>query len=143
MLGRKDFTKEETDAAKDAVKQQLSAYRKLAKAVDSTSDAKARAALKELEPILFNNMTLALDRWFVHRVRMVTGKDGTPLNEVELVTESLMNNGGTLRGNNVIKFVPDESVLKLEIGDRISLGAAEFERLSKAVFGELEAKFAA
>jgi hypothetical protein len=48
---------------------------------------------------------------------MVTGKDGNPLNEVELLTESLINNG-VLRGNNVIKHVPTESVLKLVLKAR-------------------------
>lgn len=43
---------------------------------------------------------------------MVTGKDGNPLNEVELLADSLMNNEGILRGNNVIKLIPDQSVLK-------------------------------
>src|SRR5947209_16194004 len=113
MLGRKDFTQEEFSNAQNAMKQQLAAYKKLAKAVNETSDPDAVAALETLEPLLFNNMALALDRYFVHRVRMVTGKDGNPVNELELVSESLMNNNGVLRGNNVIKYVPEESVLKL------------------------------
>ena len=51
------------------------------------------------------------------------------------------NNDGVLRGNNVITFVPDKSVTKLEIGDRIELTAAQFERLARAFFAEIEAKF--
>ena len=48
---------------------------------------------------------------------MVTGKDGNPLNEVELLCDSLMNNSGVLRGSTVIKLIPDQSVLKFHIGD--------------------------
>jgi hypothetical protein len=140
MLGRKDFTPEELDHAKTTVESQLAAYKKLVKAID-TSDPKVAAALEDFEPQLFNNLTLALDRPFVHRVRMVTGKDGNPLNEVELVVDSLMNNDGVLRGNNVITLVPEESVLKLGIGDGIRLSAAQFERLSKAFLEEIRAKF--
>jgi len=141
MLGRKDYTKEELDHAKKAVDQQLSAYKKLAKAVDASSDARVRAALEALEPVLFTNMVLVLDRYFVHRIRPVTGKDGNPLNEVELLAESIMDNDHVMRGNKVIKFVPAESVMKLEIGDRIEFTAAEFDRLAKAFFAELEARF--
>ena len=55
--------------------------------------------------------------------------------------EERVNNDGVLRGNNVIKFVPDKSVVKLNIGDRIKLTAAQFERLAKAFFAEIESKF--
>jgi hypothetical protein len=141
MLGRKDYRREEVAGAQAVVKRQLAAYRKLAKAVDEASDPKAAAALDALEPLLFNNMALALDRYFVHRLRMTTGKDGNPVNELELLSDSLMNNDGVLRGNNVIKYVPEQSVLKLEPGDRIELSAADFDRFAKAFFADLEAKF--
>jgi len=72
---------------------------------------------------------------------MVTGRDGNPLNEVEMIADSLMNNDGVLRGNNVVKWIPDQSVLKLRIGDTIKLTAADFERLSAAFFTELEHQF--
>lgn len=138
MLGRKTYTREEIDTAKATVDSQVRAYRKLAKTVD----AEAKAALEAFEPLFFNNMVLVLDRHFVHRVRMVTGKDANPLNEVELLTESLLGGGGVLRGNNVIKWVPDQTVLKLDVGDRIALTAKQFDELAKAFFAELEARFA-
>jgi hypothetical protein len=142
MLGRKEYTREELEHAQHAVRQQLAAYRKLVKALGGArDDPKLASALEAFEPLLCDNMTLVLDRYFVHRLRGVTGKDGNPLNEVELLADSLMNNGGELRGNNVVKYKPEESVLKLEIGEPIRMSATEFERLSEAFFAELEAKF--
>jgi hypothetical protein len=91
------------------------------------------SALEALEPLFFNNMTLVLDRYFVRRLRVVTGKDGNALNEVELMSDSLMNNDGVLRSNNVIELIPDQSVLKLDIGGRIRLSAAQFQYLSIGV----------
>jgi hypothetical protein len=140
MLGRKTFTQQELDDATTGIDQQLKAYKKLVQAID-TSDPKVASALAAFEPLFSNNLTLALDRRFVHRLRGVTGKDGTPLNEVELMADSLMNNGGVLRGNNVIKLVPEQTVLKLEIGDPIRLSAAEFERLADAFLAEIRAKY--
>jgi hypothetical protein len=142
MLGRKNYTQDELDQARSAVDQQLAAYRTLVEAIDgATQDPNVMSALDAFEPLFLNNVTLALDRYFVHRIRVVTGKDGNPLNEVELISDSLMNNDGVLRGNNVIKLVPDQSVVKLEIGDRIRLSAAQFERLSTAFLAEIEARF--
>jgi hypothetical protein len=140
MLGRKTYTREELENARTVVDAQLAAWRALAEAADGSP--KTAAALEAIEPLLFNNMALVLDRYFVHRLRSVTGKDGNPLNEVELLSESLMNNDGVLRGNNVVKFVPERSVTGLEPGQRIRLGADEFERLARAFLADLEAKFA-
>jgi len=141
MLGRKDYTKQELDNATTAIERQVAAYKKLAKAVDASGDKKAQSALDAFEPLFFNNMVLVLDRYFVHRLRQVTGKDGNPLNEVELLTESLMNNDAVLRGSNVVKFVADESVLKLSLGDRIRLSVADFDNLAKAFLADIKRKF--
>jgi hypothetical protein len=142
MLGRKNYTQEELDSGRTAIAQQLEAYRRLEAAVEQApADSDAQAALAAFAPLFFNNLTLALDRYYVYRLRVVTGKDGNPLNEVELLGDSVMHNGGVLRRHNVIKFVPDDSVTKVQIGDRIALTADEFERLSNAFFAELERKF--
>lgn len=142
MLGRKDYTQDELDQASRAIKQQLSAYKKVVEAAGSAGDdPELSEALAAFERLLFNNMTLVLDRYFVHRLRASTGKDGNPLNEVELLADSLINNGGKFRGNNVIKYKPEDSVLKLEPGDQIELSATGFERLSKAFLSDLDAKF--
>jgi hypothetical protein len=142
MLGRKDYTRDELDHAREAIGQQLAAYKQLADAVAAApEDEKLTAALAAFEPLFFNNMTLVLDRYFVHRLRVVTGKDGNPLNEVEMLADSLLNNNAVLRGTNVIKFIPDQSVTNLNIGDSIKLSASDFERLSAAFLADLEHKF--
>jgi len=141
MLGRKNYTTDEIENARSTVDSQLAAYAKLVDAVLGTSDRHAAAALEEFEPLFSNNMALVLDRYFVHRLRTVTGKDGNPLNELELLTESLMNNDGILRGNNVVKYVPERSVVQLQLGDRIRFSATQFEALAKAFFAEIESKF--
>jgi hypothetical protein len=138
MLGRKTYTPEELEQARRAIGAQLAAYDKLASAV--AGDPEASAALAEFAPLFFNHMTLVLDRYFVHRLRAVTGKDGNPLNEVELLTASLLDDG-VLQGNNVIKLKPEESVTGIGYGKRIALGAEQFERLSQAFLADIEAKF--
>ena len=142
MLGGQSYTPEVLVHAAAAIDRQLTAYRNLRAAIDGdTAAPEVAAALHAFEPLFFNNMTLVLDRHFVHRLRAVAGKDGNPLNEVELLADSLINNDGVLRGNNVIKLAPERSVLQLGVGDRIGLGAAQFERLSSAFLAEVRSRF--
>ncbi|MDV7083449.1 hypothetical protein GXW84_02800 [Rhodococcus sp. IEGM 248] len=144
MLGRKNYTKDEIDHAEASVAEQVAAYMSLTGAIaGEVTGKKVFAALEDFEPLFFGNMVLVLDRYFVHRIRAVTGKDGNPLNEVEIIADSLMNNDGVLRGISVLKYVSDQSVLKLEIGDRIRVSADDFERLSAAFFAELRSRFLA
>lgn len=139
MLGRSSYTKEEVDHAKGAIRAQLAAYKKVRKA--AAADKKVDAAFGAFDPLFFNNLILALDRPFVHRVRAVAGKDGNPLNEVEMICDSLMNNDGVFTQSSVLKLTPEQSVLGLQFGDAIKLTAPEFERLSAAFFAELEGRF--
>ncbi len=142
MLGRKDYTQAEIDQARATVAGQLAAYRKLVKSVAAhPTDPKITAAREDFEWRFFNNLTLVLDRFFVHRIRPATGKDTNPLNEVELITEGLLNGGGVMQGNKVIKYVPEQAVVQLKIGDPIRLTEKDFDRLSKAFFADLETKF--
>jgi hypothetical protein len=131
MLGRKDFTQDEVSNGEAAVQRQLAAF-------DAVPTA-AQTALQKADH--FNDLVLALDRRYVHRLRSVTGKDGTPLNELELIVESLLNNGGVFRELNVIKYKPEDSVVGLKAGDHIRLTRDDFAKLSAGVFDELRAKY--
>jgi hypothetical protein len=144
MLGRKNYTQEEIDQGKKTLDQQLAAYKELVRAVTSqASDKKITAAFESFEAHFFNNLTLVMDRYFVHRLPGADyeGKDGNPLNEVRILCDSLMNNNGIMRGDKQIKLTPERSVLKLNIGDPIQLTEEDFERLSAAFFTELERRF--
>jgi hypothetical protein len=143
MLGRKTYTQEELDRAQAAMAAQVTAYRNLVDAVASGTDTKAGVALEAFEPLFFNNLTVALDRFFVYRLRVVTGKNCNPINEVELIAASVMADNGVLQGSNVIKYRPEESVLQLAVGDPIRLTVDDFERLAEAFFAVLERKFVA
>ena len=142
MLGRKDYTREEIDNARAAVERQLTAYRSIASAAgDEPTGAKVQEAVEQFEAPFFNDMVIVLDRYFVHRIRPVTGKDGNPLNEVELLCDSLINNDGVFRANGVIKYVPEKAVLGIGVGERINLTADDFRQLAAAFFADLESKF--
>ena len=131
MLGRKTYTREELANARAVIDRQLAAYR----AVPASPERAAFA------PLFFNGLVLELDRFFVHRIRAVSGKDGNALNEIELLAESIMNNDGVLQGNNVIKYVPEKAVVGIAVGDRIALTAEQFDGLYPAFLDELARKF--
>ena len=47
--------------------------------------------------------------------------NGNPLNEVRMLSASLMNNRGNMAVDKTIKFDAANSVLKYKIGDKIKL----------------------
>ena len=134
MLGRNSYTQDELDTCRAAVKGQLEAYRRLTAAVGPE-------AVDGFEAPFCNNLVLALDRYFVHRVRAISGKDGNPLNEVELIAEAVMLHDGVMPRSTVIKYVPADTVLGIEVGEKVSLSAEDFERLSAAFLAEIERRF--
>lgn len=140
MLERKTYTPEELDRAKTDIEAQLAAYSDLTGAVDDETPSESiEAARESFEALFFNTMALALDRYFVHRMRGVTGSGGTPLDELELICDSLTTNDGVLL-RDTAGYVPERSVLQLEPGESIALTADQFDQLAQAVFAEVEAK---
>jgi len=137
MLGRKIYTEQELDAARRTIERQLTTWRALAAAVEASGDEDARAALEAFAPGYFNDLAVALDRPFVHRVRTVAGKGTNPLNELELLVESLTLNDGVLQVGNVITYTPDAAIAGLADGDRIALDEDAYDRLSHAVVDQL------
>jgi hypothetical protein len=85
-------------------------------------------------------MVLAMDSYFVQRMRAKEMKDGNPLNEVRLLCNSMMYNN-RMGADKTIKYDPARSVLKYRVGDEIRLKEADFILLSSAFFAEIESKY--
>ncbi len=98
-------------------------------------------ALDDLEGSYFAALLLALEMRFVHRLRAKEGKDGNALNEVRLLTRSLMENGGRLLEDPSIALDPARSVLRIRPGEDIVVRYDDFVRLSRAFFAEIEARY--
>ena len=141
MLGMKSYPRGYIDQCRKKVDAELRTYRKQF----------GKTASKEFEGRFFNNQVLLLDYMFVHRIAGIEGKDGNPLNEVRVLCNSLLLNKGKLQVDKLpgwpnsaggsIKLPAEKSVLKLKVGDEINLTQADFARLSKAFFAEIESKY--
>ena len=107
------------------------------------ASAKINSAVEAFEPNFFDHMVLVLDSYFCHRSRTMELKGGNPLNEVRMLCNSAMNNNSKLGADKTIKYVPENSVLKYEIGDEINLNVSDFNRLYKGFFAEIESKYKA
>ena len=105
---------------------------------DSEAD---ETGIDDLEVSYFGALVLALEMRFVHRLRASEGTDGNALNEVRLVAQSIMSNGGRLIDDPTLGLDPETSVLALEPGDDIALRYDDFVKLSQAFFDELEARY--
>ncbi|MGH8655622.1 MAG: hypothetical protein ACREYE_27135 [Gammaproteobacteria bacterium] len=137
MLCANSYDKKYVKACRKRIEEQLSSYDRL-KAGASMS---AHDAAAEFEPHFFANMVLALESHFMHRARGKEGKDGNPLNEVRMISASLMANDGTLQADKTIKYDPSKSVLDIKIGDKIRVTQPGFKALSEAFFAQIESKF--
>ncbi len=144
MLGASSYPAAYVQACRDDVAAQIRAYRDLVGAASKASGmslTRIDAALAAFEPAFFNNLLVALEMRFVHRLRGVEGKDGNPLNEVRMLAASLMDNGGVLAENKAIRYEPSRAVLRIDIGERIHLNADDFEALCTLFLAEIENRF--
>jgi hypothetical protein len=107
---------------------------------DASAFSKSRAS-GAAEVAFYNNMVLSLDHYFLHRVRKSEGKDGNPLNEVRVLCDSLTDNDGALLADKTTRLNPEESILGLEVGDRIGLTEDDFRRLAEAFLAEIESRY--
>src|SRR5881398_1779159 len=141
MLGMKTYSQDYINACRARAEADLRAYRKQV----------GEASSKKFEDRFFKDQVLLLDYMFVHRLSGIEGRDGNPLNEVRVLCNSILLNKGKLQVNRLqgwpnsavsgLKLPPEKSLLKLQVGDEVRVTEADFARLSKAFFAEIEKKY--
>ncbi len=129
MLGVKNYSQEYIDRCRSRIVGDTAAFRSIG------------AAGEEFEHRFFNNQVIVLDAMFVHRLRTVEGKDGNPLNEVRMLSNSMLVHGDIFTADSTIKLKPEKTILRLQFGDAIALNEVTFVALAEAFFAELERKF--
>jgi hypothetical protein len=96
-----------------------------------------------LESIVFLQAVVVLDAWFAERDRGLEGDDGNPMNEVRVISDSVVGNAGTLRVPEPARWAPERTVLRFAVGDELELTANRFERLAAAYLAAIEATYVA
>ena len=116
------------------------------KAVNTRVDRvlKAFDQAKPAEPFASEallDVIVGLEMAFVHRLRGQEGKDGNPLNEVRMITASVLEFGGVMTLDKTIKWKPEASATGLKNGDKIALDRKQVGKLVDAFFEELAKKY--
>jgi hypothetical protein len=124
------------DACRDEIAAQVQAYRDLVGAASKASGmslVRIDAALSAFEPGFFGNLLVALDARFASRPR------GAGVGaEVALLAAALLHHGGVLTRDDAVPYDADTAVLRLDLGERVTLNADDLEALVAAFLAELE-----
>ena len=129
MPERLTYTSDEVEGCRDNADSLLAAW-----GANEVEDA-------TLESLVFSQAVIVLDAWFIHRSRDLEGADGSPMNEVRVVADSLVANGGIVRAEGPIHWDPQRTVLGLAMGDEVEVTADGYERLAAAYLTAIEATY--
>jgi len=144
MLSITAYSKSYIDDCRKRMETQVAAYRLLATAAKKESggtSASINSAVAAFEPLFFNVLVVTLECSFVHRSRTKELKNGNPLNEVRMISNSILLNRAVLTQDKTINYTPEKSILKLQSGTPIKLTEPQFTALAKAFFADLELKY--
>ena len=132
MLAVKKYDPEYIDYCRSQIEEDVNAYDSLPEGVKN---------LAAIEANYFNNLLLALDRYFVHRMRGVETKNANPLNELRILCNGIVHNKGIMFADKSIKYDLMTSLSKFKYDDEIRMTRESFVTLSSAFFKELEHRF--
>jgi hypothetical protein len=125
--GRNTYTSDDIESCRDSCDSLLAAWG--ANDVEDTT----------LEALVFTQAVVVLDAWFPDRARSAGSSSVDARDEVRAVADSVTRNGGTLRVDDAVSWVPERTVLRLAVGDDVEVTANGFERLAAAYLAAIEA----
>lgn len=129
MTDRTTYTSDEVESCRDNCDALIAAWG--ANEVDDST----------LESLVFGQAVVVLHTWFGHRRRELEGGDGNPMNEVRVIADSIVDNDAVLRVEGPITWVPERTVLRLDVGDDVQITANGFERLTAAYLAAIESTY--
>ncbi len=129
MTDRTTYTSDEVESCRDNCDALLAAW-----GANDIEDS-------TLESLVFGQAVVVLHTWFGHRRRELEGGDGNPMNEVRVIADSIVDNDAVLRVEGPITWVPERTVLRLDVGDDVQITANGFERLTAAYLAAIEATY--
>ena len=129
MTDRTTYTSDEVESCRDNCDALIAAWG--ANEVDDST----------LESLVFGQAVVVLHTWFGHRRRELEGDDGNALNEVRVIADSIVDNDAVLRVEGPITWVPERTVLRLDVGDDVQITANGFERLTAAYLAAIESTY--
>ena len=143
MLCVNNHPEEYVDQCRSRVAEQVSAYQAMVAAArkEAAHTARLDSAIAAFEPHSITTLGLALDGYFVPRVRGKELNDGNALNELKMLCNSMLNSNHILAADETNTCDPARSVLKYRVGDEIKLSEAGFLLLSTAFNAEIEMKY--
>jgi len=138
MLNVVNYSVEYINHCRLNIQAQLQTYQQMIAVAPSSDFKQARV---RFESHFFCNMIILLESYFIHRSRNNEKRDGNPLNQVRMISASLMNNHGIMTGDKSIAYNPEKAVLKIPVGAQVRIDQAGFEKLSEAFLKEIEKKY--
>lgn len=127
MPGRNAYTSDEIESCRDHCDCLLAAW-----GANDIQDS-------TLEARVFTQAVVVLDAWFAERKRDPESTGVGPLDEVRVIADSVIRNGGTLRVDGSVPWVPERTALRLEVGQEVEVTANGYERLAAAYLAALDA----
>ena len=121
MLGRKNYPREYIERCQRDIEAQIAEFNEL-------PPVPATFATR-----LAGHLVIVMDACFMHRVRALEGKDGNALNEVRVLSQSLMY-GDTVIEDSTVTWDKDRMVLGLMKGDDLALSISDVDKLQQAFF---------